>query len=357
MPRNRVLLDQWSLIEPGSDRGLGRYALEIRQALVGADRWEIEALHGATGGDGMAVGRIGKAIKAARDADIYHAMTVFHLPVAKQMPWLCSIQDVIPLDLPDYRRLGVRTRLAFAAARRSDMILANSRYTADRIMDRLGVSSRKVRIASLPVADSYHTFLDADESAKRSLEFDRPFLVALADGRVKDPRKRYQWINQLAEALRNLEILMVVTGRGINDEMFPSCVVIEPRSDAELSQLYGSASGFFYSSAYEGQGLPPLEAMASGAPVLAFRNTSVTEMVGTGGILLDDPCPWEDGKLDTPMPTATVNQLLDAVRTLVHDEQSLREARARARAQANRLTREGLKDRLLDAYDATLRGV
>ena len=59
-------------------------------------------------------------------------------------------------------------------------------------------------------------------------------------------------------------------------------------ADEELADLYRAAGCFVFPSRYEGFGLPCLEAMACGCPVAAFRNSSVPEVVGEAGVLVDD---------------------------------------------------------------------
>jgi len=64
-------------------------------------------------------------------------------------------------------------------------------------------------------------------------------------------------------------------------------------SDADLAHLYSGALAFVYPSLYEGFGLPPLEAMTCGAPVIASRTSSLPEVVGEAGLLVD-PLDIED---------------------------------------------------------------
>jgi glycosyltransferase involved in cell wall biosynthesis len=82
-------------------------------------------------------------------------------------------------------------------------------------------------------------------------------------------------------------------------------------SDEDLARLFGAAQAFVYTSAYEGQGLPPLEAMACGTPVVAMRNSAVSEVVGRGGILIDE---------NTRSNGAAADELAAACIALVDDE-------------------------------------
>jgi glycosyltransferase involved in cell wall biosynthesis len=96
-------------------------------------------------------------------------------------------------------------------------------------------------------------------------------------------------------------------------------------SDAEKRALYASAKLFLYPSFYEGFGLPVLEAMAVGVPVLASHTSSLPEVVGEAGVLLTpyNPAAW-----------------LSAVRWLVDDKQARAELSAKGRTRAREFSWE-----------------
>lgn len=345
---NRVLIDQRSLAGPGSDRGLGRYAAQIMEAAAKSKTWQPIPVGS---GRGLASASVRLHPGARAPFAVYHSTSAGHLPMHKRQPWVCSIQDLIPLDLSDYRRLGIRTRIDFQNARRSEVILANSRYTADRVMARLRVGADRIVIGSLPITDR---FISSETRPVRgSVEArysETPYVVALADLRTPDPRKRYHWITQLASALENKGIRVIVAGRGLDLSPPRNCAYLRELDDQALARLYAEAVAMFYPSAYEGQGLPPLEAMAAGCPVIAFKNTSITEMVSGGGFLLEDPVPWQSGRLAAPMPAFTVSEVQDIVSTLATDASELEGARDHARKAATRLTSTALTQALEHAY-------
>jgi alpha-1,3-rhamnosyl/mannosyltransferase len=68
----------------------------------------------------------------------------------------------------------------------------------------------------------------------------------------------------------------------------PGATLLGRVSDEELADLYAAAGCLVFPSRYEGFGLPCLEAMACGCPVAAFRNSSVPEVIGDAGVLVDD---------------------------------------------------------------------
>ncbi|KIS26190.1 hypothetical protein TV39_16180 [Arthrobacter sp. SPG23] len=157
------------------------------------------------------------------------------------------------------------------------------------------------------------------------------YVVALADLRTPDPRKRYHWIDEVAASLKAVNLPMVVTGRGLSQENFPNSVVIPALSDSELSALYSRSTAMYYPTAYEGQGLPPQEAMASGCPVIAYRNTSVQEVVGSANFLLQDPIPWENQSLGLSLPKNAINEILARIEHWTMSASALAEARLEAR--------------------------
>ncbi|ASN52586.1 glycosyltransferase [Sinomonas sp. R1AF57] len=347
--RRTVVLDQWGLGLPGADRGLGRYARQLREAAAGLPDWNVVEL---ARGDAPGYRRLGARLRELSESGkiVYHSTTPFHLPLRKQLPWVSSIQDTIPLDLKAYQRMGIRTRLAYNNAKRADAIFANSQYTAQRIEERMGIPSDRIAIGSLPVSSVFFRE-DVSQRVEHPEPRSRPYVVGLADMRTPDPRKRYKWIDDLAKWLRSAGISTVVTGRGLSAEQFPYCEVIGPKNDAQLAALYAGAVAFFYPSAYEGQGLPPLEAMATGCPVFAFANSSITEMVGDGGFLLEDPAPWETQVFDEPLPAASAAEVTSKIVSIVHDGGALREIRDRGRERARALTWEAFRAGLSRAYE------
>jgi glycosyltransferase involved in cell wall biosynthesis len=109
--------------------------------------------------------------------------------------------------------------------------------------------------------------------------------------------------------------------------------------DDELAALYSGATAFVYPSLYEGFGLPPLEAMTCGVPVIASNTSSLPEVVGEAGILLD---PHDaDG-------------LSQAMLALYRDGRLRAELAARSLARAECFGWERFTRRTLDAYRAAL---
>lgn len=362
--KKTVLIDQYALTKLGADRGLGRYTsllttgaerlcqVSVRKLLpTGAPAFVPEIL------------RIQTDIEKLRlEKDVpYHATSVYHLPLLKNRPWICSIQDVIALDLTSYRKLGIKSKLLFANARRSNIIVANSEYTKQRVISSLRISPDKIVTCPLPISETFH-MLPSDEAISRvsellehrGVDISEPYVVALADLRTPDPRKRYHWIDELAASLSEFNIPMVVTGRGLSQEAFSSSVIIPALSDAELSALYSKSTAMYYPSAYEGQGLPPQEAMASGCPVVAYKNTSVQEVVGSANFLLEDPVPWECQSLGLSLPKSAIDEILTKITHWSTSNSALAQARLEAQALASQYSFDRFYRDLANVYAVAL---
>jgi glycosyltransferase involved in cell wall biosynthesis len=345
-----ILIDQIALSADGSDRGLGRYASVLGAAAHRvADASDIVGLPE----DHALPLRVNRALRAVTRGKVgYHATGAYHLPLFKDRPWICSIQDVIPLDLKAYRKLGLKSRLQYANARRADVIVANSQYTAERIEARLGRSAKEVPVLPLPIGAPYS---DAQRSSAGRRE-GKPYVVALADFRSVDTRKRLHWIKPVAEGLRQIGVETIVAGRGL-EVVRNWGVTTDPNpTDGRLAALYAGALASFYPSAYEGQGLPPAEAMAVGCPVLAFRNTSVAEVVGTPDFLLDDPVPWQLQNLEASIPSETIAEILRRIDSWL-TKPDLRDALAReARARTLAWGQAQFDAALAEIYQEVRRG-
>jgi glycosyltransferase involved in cell wall biosynthesis len=355
-----VILDQYSLSGPGSDRGLGRHASLLAEALRHVEELEFLPLRAGVGARSLEVLGIQKAIAALNVGGSvpYHSTDVFHLPLIKNRPWICSILDIIPLDLDGYLSLGIKTRAMFANSRRSDIVIVNSAYTGQRVADRLNIPHEKIHISPFPVSAAYRADIPKDRSnagLQLAAELDgRPYVIALADLRSPDPRKRFHWIADLAAALKETNIRMVVTGRGLSPSDYPDAIVLLNLSDAELAETYSNALATFYPSAYEGVGLPPLEAMAVGCPVIAFKNTSITEVVQMAEFLIDDPIPWEEQNLSAPLPISVSSKIVERLDLWATDPELVTSLRSAARAIATRETVQTLGASLAKAYSRVL---
>jgi glycosyltransferase involved in cell wall biosynthesis len=214
---------------------------------------------------------------------------------------VCTIHDLIPLDHPEWFNKRFASWYAWLLprlARRVQHIIAVSEFTKTRIMERLKVPAARITVIANGVDAKFFPRSAAEiESMRRALDISAPSYL-LSVGSL-EPRKN---LSRLLEAWGRAQssvsqgVTLVVAGARGNTKVFGSCdpVAIPPRvqftgyvSDEHLPSLYSGALALIYPSLYEGFGLPPLEAMACGVPVVTSKGTSLPEVVGDDAILVD----------------------------------------------------------------------
>jgi glycosyltransferase involved in cell wall biosynthesis len=216
-------------------------------------------------------------------------------------------------DVPwAFTRSWVRRQRAASAhaARRADVVVAVSAFTADRLRDRLGCDATVI-----PEAPSSDMVPAADaELAEVRVTYDLPDTFVLCVATI-EPRKD---VATLATACRDAGVPLVIAGAA-RAAAPAGAKLLGYVPSAHLPALYGAATVVAYPSIYEGFGLPPVEAMACGAPVVAFRIPPLQESLGDAAVLT---APGDAG------------ELADALRGLVGDDQGRGELVAAGLARA-----------------------
>jgi glycosyltransferase involved in cell wall biosynthesis len=288
--RPRVAFNALSLRPDGS--GVQRYAAELLHALVPvidatliatvlpdavvALPREVEA-RARSGGSGAA--RVLAGARSLPQADLVHGLNV-HLPIRRTAPAVATVHDLAVYDVPwtFRRRFVAAERAAMALAmRRADILIADSSFTADRISARFG---RDATVVPLAASAGFTPPTDNDVQAVRSA-YSLPPRFVLFVGTV-EPRKD---VKPLAAACRGLGVPLVMAGRQ-NVAPPADAIHLGYVPGADLAALYGASTVVGYPSLYEGFGLPPLEAMACGTPVLAYRIPPLVETLGDAAVLV-----------------------------------------------------------------------
>jgi glycosyltransferase involved in cell wall biosynthesis len=199
------------------------------------------------------------------------------------------VHDLVPLHFPQWvlprtRRMhGAKYR---NAARTCDLIFANSSYTAQDVVETLGVPAERLRVAPPGVDASF-----SPEGERADLA--RPYLFTVA---TLEPRKN---LDTLAEAHRRLgsELALAVAGGagwGLQPVLdSPDVIRLGFVPPAELPRYYRGAAVSVYPSRFEGFGMPVIEAMASGVPVVASSHPSLDEASGDAALRADPDSPDE----------------------------------------------------------------
>ncbi|HMM40373.1 MAG TPA: glycosyltransferase family 1 protein [Thermomicrobiales bacterium] len=231
-------------------------------------------------------------------------------PLLQRVPHVVTVHDVIPLALPDYagsRQMRGYLRLIGRAVRRAALILTDSEFSKADIVARLGIDPARIRVTLLAAHDDMTPArTPADEAAVEEtlarFGIAWPFVLNIGG---YDVRKRLPaLVRGFARALPSLPegCVLVIAGRPHtgNAQLYPSLDglidglglrgrVVQTGfvSESDKINLYRACTVFAFTSAYEGFGLNPLEAMACGAPVVCSNRTSLPEVVGNAGLLID----------------------------------------------------------------------
>lgn len=237
----------------------------------------------------LIVGRLyrNRLVDRMRDNEIFHVPFGVNLPIPpKSMATVQTLCDVQHRDLPHlFSRVERLYRGIFyeRAARKADAIVTISDFAKQTIVDHLGVAPEKVFTAHLAVdVDSFVPNLDTRED----------FIFYPARGWAHKNHAKLFEAMRLLETERP-ELRLVLTGGGLeNLSDIPGNVDVKGLVPfAELLDLYRRAKCLVFPSLYEGFGLPPLEAMASGCPVAASTAGSLPEVCGDAAVMFDPHSP------------------------------------------------------------------
>jgi glycosyltransferase involved in cell wall biosynthesis len=244
---------------------------------------------------------------ARAGADLHHGMG-FSLPLGDFRPAVVTIYDLSFLRFPDRFKSANRlylTAITRLAARRARRVIAISESTRAEVEALLGVPAERIDVAMPGVGHHFRPLSPKQVEAFRHRNgLPERFILYLG---TLEPRKNLETLLHAFAALPQKDVpLVLVGGRGwlyhaIEDtieelNLRPRVTMPGYVADEMLPLWYNAATVFAYPSLYEGFGLPLLEAMACGTPVVAADTTSLPEVVGRegAGILLppDDRDAW-----------------------------------------------------------------
>lgn len=221
---------------------------------------------------------------------------LLHLPAAvgpwrAPVPLVVTVHDAMAIEHPEWfsRANALQQRVALRRlVRTARRVLVPSRHTAERIAVVAGADPRRVRVAPWGV-DAAFGRGGADAAVLRRHGINRPYVLAVG---TLQPRKG---LEEVLAAVGGEHRLVVAGGRGWRDDAIATrlrerAILTGRVEDAELVALLRGADALVHAARYEGFGFPPLEAMACGTPVVAYRSTSIPEVVGDAAELAE-PVP------------------------------------------------------------------
>jgi len=286
------------------------------------------------------------------DIQIYHVpQNGVGLPKDKKCPFVITLHDVIPYKMPETvsdRYLKIFNEELPRLISLCDGIITVSNYSKEDIVKAFNFPREKIHVTYLAGENIYRTMdkIESKNVIKKHYSIDGDYILYIGGF---SPRKN---IMGLIEAFSKLvplldkDIKLVIAGKhGISyniyknrvEELhladkiiFPGFIELE-----HLPYLYNAAKLFTYPSFYEGFGLPPIEAMACGVPVIASNVTSVPEIVQDAAILVD---PYD------------IDNIFNAMYTVLCDDALRSTLIAKGLTRASELTWTDTAKKTLQAY-------
>jgi alpha-1,3-rhamnosyl/mannosyltransferase len=286
-----------------------RYAAALREALLARDDVELHDLWpGRRRPNGLA-GRIAlqaavqglwyplavpRAARRARVDLVHHPRYGVSPEPGLRVPIVVTMHDVLVLSAPELFSAPIRMNfraLAGPLARRAAVVLTGSQASARDIHEHLRVPEERIRVTPYGVEPRFRP-APAGDALRARLGIDRPYVACVG---TLEPRKNLVTALRAFARLREDVALVVVGGQGWRNAAFEeelrrvrgTVVLTGFLSDEELVGVLAGARCFLYPSLHEGYGFPPLEAMACGTPVVTSATSSLPEVVGDAGLLVD----------------------------------------------------------------------
>ena len=306
------------------------------------------------------------ASRRTEQVDLLHFPAHIDAPSWCKKRYIVTVLDLIPVVLSDmYKadkpswRFRLARQLELMAIKNASLVLAISENTARDVHQVLGIPYERIVVTPLGVRDEFFFFFYAGpEEELRSrygIPSDRPIILYVGGiDQRKNVQGMFRALALLLERYRERGVpqeklpLLVMSGSIQQDAEYPKLVallkelylerhIVTPGfvPDKDLIQLYHASSVFFFPSLYEGFGLPPLEAMAAGLPVVSSNASCLPEVIGNAGLSFD------------PNDVSHASELLNEVLTNFDLSARLSEA---GREQARKFTWQRTGELTLSAY-------
>lgn len=228
----------------------------------------------------------------------------------KKQKYIITVHDLIPLVFPQSRPYKVFLIYKFLLPRtlkNADKIITVSKSTKSDLIKYFKIPPDKIEVI-YEAADERFKILGNNEvkAIREKLNLNFPFILYVSG--LAPHKNLITLIKAFHKAkMKGINHKLVITGkkRWKHQDIFDfidtlnlqdDVIFTDYISDEDLPGIYNAADLFIYPSLYEGFGLPPLEAMACGCPVIASNTSSLPEVIGDAGILFD---PYDVDELTT----------------------------------------------------------
>ena len=377
----RIGIDYTAAVNQGA--GIGRYARQMTDALLALDQ-ENEYLLFVPAAKSSSAGSVAAALPSQANVrlvrlplseralvalwhrvrlplpielfggrlDVFHSPDFALAPVLKART-LVTVHDLSFRRVPECFEpalLAYLNRVVPRSVARADIVLADSESTRRDAIELLHLPPERVQVVYAGVDSGFGRVTDLVHLEAIRDKYSLPPRFVLSVGTLQ-PRKNYTRLIEAFARLSGLgDVHLVISGArgwlyadifhrveelGLSSRVhFPGYV-----NEADLPSLYTMAEVFAFPSLYEGFGLPPLEAMACGTPIVVSRASSLPEVVGEAACLID------------PL---NVEEIAAALQGLLDSPASRSRLAALGLAQAGHFTWSSAARRLLDLYRAVV---
>jgi glycosyltransferase involved in cell wall biosynthesis len=293
--------------------------------------------------------------RAARCCDLLH-VPHYNAPLLRRAPLVVTLHDIIHATDPDYRASfkswAYARPILNLVARKARHIITDSEFSKSQIVEHLGVPASKVTMIYCGVNGGSRVVnrREAFDKVSATLGFDQPYLLYVGS------LKRYKNVSTLLKAFavlrerRHIPHHLIIVGDDMRQKMALLREAAELGIDREshfisnvseelLSFIYTAAEVCVMPSRIEGFGLPVLEAMSSGTPVVCSRAASLPE-VGGDAVLYFDP--------------ASVEELIEALEQLLGSTELQRDLRKQGLERAAQFTWDKSARKHIEVYTRVL---
>lgn len=292
----------------------------------------------------------------AQSVDLMH-FTHFNAPVFYRRPFVVTIHDLTLTFYPGKKMNTFLHRMAYrfvirSVTKNARRVIAVSEHTKKDLQETLGVPADKIEVVYNGVSPEFGAAENTDwPGLSRRLGIARPFF--LYTGVWRDHKNVTGMIRAFAKfnAETGHRHDLVITGkpnpayREVPDTvaalgLAESVCLVGMVSEPDLAALYRHAAAYVFPSFYEGFGLPPLEAMQSGTPVIASNTSAIPEICGEGNALYFDPCNPDD--------------MAEKMRVIIADDSVRQQLIDRGLSRVRQFTWEKAAGQVLSIYHSVL---
>ena len=234
--------------------------------------------------------------------DLFHATNLLQFPHTNCKS-VVTVHDLTFLLFPEFhtkKNIELMMNGLNGGLKLADRIIADSQSTKEDLVQQLKIPQDRINVIYLGVGAEYKQAPDGnkDSNILKKYSLQDPYLLFIG---VIEPRKNLVRLIRAFYYLKEdkkIEHKLVIAGRKgwLYDDIFETVATLKLRNDViftgyipdeDMPSLIRGSDFFVYPSLYEGFGLPPLEAMACGTPVITSNVSSLPEVVGDGALLVD----------------------------------------------------------------------